>query len=109
MYRTGLLLIFTFFTLTLLAQQTRLSGRVIDAETGETMPGVRVNFQNSKIGTFTDSVGNFVLESYYATESVLFYMAGYEVKVYSVNRDQVQVLNVRMTVQVDEIETVYIR
>lgn len=103
------LLLFLLSFQTLEAQQTRISGKVIDDETGETLPYVRVQFQDSKIGTLTDSVGNFVLESYYATDSVQFFMSGYNVLTFAVTKDQVQTFNVRMTVAIGEIEEVFIR
>lgn len=92
-----------------LSQQTRVSGKVTDAETGETLPFVRVVFQDSKIGTMTDTAGNYVLESYYATDSIQFFMAGYEIMTFHVVKDQAQVINVRMPIAVDNIEEVVIR
>lgn len=106
---TGLFLLLFLSVQTAMAQQTRVSGKVTDAETGETLPFVRVVFQDSKIGTMTDSIGNFVLESYYATDSIQFFMVGYEVMTFHVTRDQAQIINVRMPIKVDNIEEVFIR
>ncbi|MBI3237778.1 MAG: carboxypeptidase-like regulatory domain-containing protein [Flavobacteriia bacterium] len=93
----------------MLAQQTRISGRVTDAATGELLPYVRVQFQGSKIGTETDSVGNYVLESYYATDSIMVFMEGYRLVTLAIQKDQVQIMNVKLEVRVDEIEEVFIR
>ncbi len=106
---TGLLLLFLCVSQNLLAQQTRISGRVTDAVTGETLPYVKVVFQYSKIGVESDSVGNYVLESYYATDSVQFFMEGYRVLTLAVQKDQVQIMNVKMVERVDDIEMVYVR
>jgi Family of unknown function (DUF5686)/CarboxypepD_reg-like domain len=106
---TGLLLLFLCVSQNLLAQQTRISGRVTDAATGETLPYVKVVFQYSKIGVESDSVGNYVLESYYATDSVQFFMEGYRVLTLAVQKDQVQIMNVKMVERVDDIEMVYVR
>lgn len=100
---------FVFSVQALFAQQTRVSGTVTDAETGETLPFVRITFQNSKIGAMSDSVGNYVLESYYATDSVQFFMAGYAIETRAVDRDQAQVINVKLKVKIDDIEEVFIR
>jgi hypothetical protein len=61
----------------LFGQQTKISGTVRDAISGEPLPFVTVRFQNSKIATLTDSVGNYILESYYVTDSVKFSSFGY--------------------------------
>lgn len=106
---TGLLLLFLCVSQNLLAQQTRISGRVTDAVTGETLPYVKVVFQYSKIGVESDSAGNYVLESYYATDSVQFFMEGYRVLTLAVQKDQVQIMNVKMVERVDDIEMVYVR
>ena len=105
----GLLLTFLCVSQILLAQQTRISGRVTDAATGELLPYVRVQFQGSKIGTETDSVGNYVLESYYATDSIMVFMEGYRLVTLAIQKDQVQIMNVKLEVRVDEIEEVFIR
>lgn len=106
---TGLLLLFLCVSQNLLAQQTRISGRVTDAVTGETLPYVKVVFQYSKIGVESDSAGNYVLESYYATDSVQFFIEGYRVLTLAVQKDQVQIMNVKMVERVDDIEMVYVR
>ncbi|ASS49934.1 MAG: hypothetical protein A3D31_10175 [Candidatus Fluviicola riflensis] len=106
---TGLLLTFLCVSQILLAQQTRISGRVTDAETGELLPFVRVQFQDSKIGVETDTLGNYVLESYYATDSIQFFMSGYRVMTLAIQKDQVQIMNVKMQVRIDDIEEVFIR
>ncbi|MES2556125.1 MAG: DUF5686 family protein [Bacteroidota bacterium] len=106
---TGLLLTFLCVSQILLAQQTRISGRVTDAETGELLPFVRVQFHDSKIGTETDTLGNYVLESYYATDSIQVFMSGYRVVTLAIQKDQVQIMNVKLEVRVDDIEEVFIR
>lgn len=105
----GLLILFVFFAQALVAQQTRVTGTVTDAQTGETLPFVRVTFQNTKIGAMTDSVGNYVLESYYASDSIQFFMAGYGIQTLAVYRDHSQIINVKLKVKVDEIDEVFIR
>lgn len=105
----GLLLTFLCVSQVLLAQQTRISGRVTDAGTGEILPFVKVVFQDSKIGTETDTLGNYVLESYYATDSIQFFTAGYRIVTLAIQKDQVQIMNVKMVERIDEIDEVFIR
>ena len=57
-----------FFALLLLpvwvfAQTTRVRGRVTDARTGEVLPYVTVYFEEAMLGTATDSVGCYTLQT----------------------------------------------
>lgn len=108
MQKLGIFLLLFFCTLLARAQMTKITGQVLDPETNEGMPGVLVKFHLTKIGTFTDSVGNYVLESYYATDSVSFFMAEYEQLVRPVKKDQEQVINLTMKLKESDIEEVLI-
>lgn len=92
-----------------LAQQTRVYGTVWDANTGERMPFVKVQFKNTKIGTLTDSLGNYVLETYYASDSIQFSYEGYLTNTFGVLIDKDQEFNVKMTTRVAEIQEIYVR
>ena len=50
-------------------QTTRITGKVTDAKTGETLPFVNIAFIDSRIGTTTDINGNYSFDTYYATDS----------------------------------------
>lgn len=54
-----LFLIGCFVAVASSAQNTRVSGRVVDAETNEPIPYVNVFFANTSIGASTDAEGNF--------------------------------------------------
>jgi hypothetical protein len=60
-YKLSNLLLFLFVSIATLAsaQTTRVSGRVIDADTQEPIPFVNVFFANTSIGASTDADGNF--------------------------------------------------
>lgn len=94
--------------LTLFAQQTKISGVVTDEVTGEGIPYLKVQFANSKIGTLTDSTGSYVLESYYATDSIVFTYGGYITKSFAVKKDKEQEINVAMELLLADIEDVTI-
>jgi hypothetical protein len=102
-------LFFLFLSSTIFGQQTKVSGSVWDANTGEKMPFVKVQFQNSKIGTITDSLGNYSLETYYATDSLQFSLNGYLSFISDVEKDQSQEINVRLTTRLSEIQEIVIR
>lgn len=93
----------------LTAQKTVVEGIVIDEVSGEPMPFVSVRFQDSKIGTFTDTAGYYMLNTYYATDSIVFSTSGYLRQTYPVNIDQAQEINVSMHVIETEIQEVYVK
>ncbi len=90
------------------AQQTIVSGKILDPETGEGLPGVLVSFQDSKIGTISDSLGDYSIATYYATDSLRFYYAGYKIVKKPVKRDQEQVINLTMELQIEDIDEVVV-
>ncbi|MDB5136513.1 MAG: SusC/RagA family TonB-linked outer membrane protein, partial [Mucilaginibacter sp.] len=56
-----LLILFFLFPLSLLAQQTIISGKVMDLADGATLPGVSVQIKGTTTGTVTDIAGKFQL------------------------------------------------
>jgi hypothetical protein len=90
------------------AQQTRVYGVVRDAETGERLPFVKVQFLNSKIGTLTDTAGYYNLETYYATDSLQFSFGGYITKRVKIKKDISQEINISMAILSTEFEEVLI-
>lgn len=59
------------------SQQTQVSGKVIDLETGAPIPYVNLMFQNTRIGTLSDSLGTFSLTSKLKVDSLGFSTVGY--------------------------------
>ncbi|MBL1279729.1 MAG: carboxypeptidase-like regulatory domain-containing protein [Fluviicola sp.] len=90
--KTNILLLFLLFSLSTFAQKTIVDGVVTDQLTGEPMPFVTVRFQNSKIGAFTDTLGHYSFDTYYATDSLEFSFSGY--------------LRVRKFVELDKSQTI---
>ncbi|WP_292947684.1 carboxypeptidase-like regulatory domain-containing protein [Mucilaginibacter sp. 44-25] len=58
---SGLLLLFTFFSTALFAQNVTVKGKVTDAKTGETLIGVTVGIKGTTNGAQTDANGNYSL------------------------------------------------
>lgn len=98
-----LLLVLSYFSF---AQQTKVTGTIWDATNGQQMPFVKVQFKDSKIGTLSDTLGNFEIETYYATDSLVFAFPGYLTQVVKVKKDVNQVFTIRMVTKVNEIEEV---
>src|SRR6201996_2977318 len=73
-----LLIIIFLFPLSLLAQQTIISGKVTDLTDGSVLPGVSVVIKGTTTGTMTDIGGNFHLTSPDANPTLVFSYTGYE-------------------------------
>lgn len=91
------------------SQQTKIFGTVKDGFSGEPMPFVKVRFLDSKIGTLTDSLGKFLLETYYATDSVQFSYTGYLTITKKVLKDKEQEFTIVLPTMVAEFAEVTVR
>ena len=92
-----------------LAQKTKVEGTVVDEVSGEPMPFVTVRFQDSKIGTLTDTLGKYTLDTYYATDTLIFFMNGYLKVKRHINLDESQVIDVRLPILTAEYEEVVVK
>ena len=70
-----ILLVFPFF-FSAFAQKTKVSGYVLDAANGDTLPFVNIYFQDTKIGTTSNLEGKYILESYYASDTIVASFVG---------------------------------
>lgn len=93
----------------LIAQTTRVSGRVIDADTKEPLPFVNIAFKNSKIGTTTNLDGFFKIETYYPTDSLIASFVGYRPLTRKVKKDIAQVINFELKTGSIELTEVVIK
>ncbi|MCD6661619.1 MAG: DUF5686 and carboxypeptidase regulatory-like domain-containing protein [Lentimicrobium sp.] len=84
-----------------LAQVTKVRGKVTDASTGEVLPFVNVYFKGTTIGTTTDLEGMYALESRTASDSVAVSSVGYRTTVKAVQKNKFQELN--FSLQPDQI------
>lgn len=91
------------------AQTTRISGQVTDAVTGETLPFVNIAFVESRIGTISDIDGNYVLDTYYATDSIRASYVGYIPKAFPVKKDRSQVIQIALEPSSVQLQEVVIR
>ncbi|MBN1970075.1 MAG: TonB-dependent receptor [Candidatus Delongbacteria bacterium] len=91
------------------AEKAILKGLVVDAETGEAMPGVNITIENSKFGAETDLDGFYYITGMgYGLHNVKAQMIGYGDKIYTgVNlTDKVTTLNIKMNQKTLELEEV---
>ncbi|MFT3885010.1 MAG: twin-arginine translocase subunit TatC [Flavobacteriales bacterium] len=94
--RHALLLLAVLADLLAQAQTTRITGKVTDAATGETLPFVSVSFVDSRISTNTDIDGNYSFDTYYATDSVRATSVGYKATTKAVRKDVAQVIDLEL-------------
>lgn len=93
-----LLFLFLFAPFLALTQMTTVKGTVAD-EKGEPISFARVRFVGTKIGTLTDTLGGFFLQSYYATDSIQVQFIGYKTKTIKIKKDVEQNVKITMMVQ----------
>src|SRR5690606_31399326 len=86
-----------------------VEGVVRDQLTGDPLPFVTVRFKESKIGAFTDTSGYYKLDTYYATDSLVFSFSGYITRTVKIQKDVAQEINVILEVRQTDIEEVYVK
>lgn len=91
------------------SQKTIVKGTVRDKSNGEIMPFVRIQFQDTKTGVFTDTLGNYFLESYYSSDTLVFYFSGYDRVKVAVKQGEEQVIDVQLAIIITEMDDVVIR
>ncbi|MFZ1694741.1 MAG: carboxypeptidase-like regulatory domain-containing protein, partial [Flavobacteriales bacterium] len=91
------------------AQSTRVSGTVTDAVTGETLPSVNILFRDSRVGTTTNIDGQYSIDTYYATDSLIFSFIGYVPRKVAVRRDKAQVIDVKLDPSATALDEVVIK
>jgi hypothetical protein len=83
-------------------------GRVIDKK-GEPISYVQIQFLDSKIGTKSDTLGNFLLSTYYPTDTLVFRLIGYQTERIKIKKDQTQELVVKLSTQDKEVAEVVLK
>ena len=74
---------------TLIAQEKKVIGRLVDAETKQAIPYVNIGVFQKNIGTVSDENGNFVLgfsEYSTASDSIIFSHIGYQTVKYALSQ-----------------------
>lgn len=94
LFRALLVVLVVVAGLSTSAQTTKVTGRITDAKTGETIPFASIAFVDSRIGTNSDMDGNYALETYYATDSIKVSSVGYVARSFPVKKDKAQVIDV---------------
>lgn len=101
--------IFLLFCSLSFGQKTIVKGVITDGETGDPMPYVKLQFQDAKIGTFSDSAGAYYLETYYATDTLIVRFSGYVTQKIGIQKDVAQEMNVTLNVIETEFGDIFVK
>lgn len=102
------LLFFNCCFLAIWGQQTVVMGKVIDKK-GEPISYVQIQFLDSKIGTKSDTLGNFYLSTYYPTDTLVFRLIGYQTERIKIKKDQTQEFVVKLSTQDKDVAEVVLK
>ena len=91
------------------AQTTKVTGSVVDVNTGETLPFVQILFTGSSIGTTSDLDGLFSLENDKGLITLTFQMVGYKTKILTVKPGQATELFVPLEPEVYALQDVVVK
>lgn len=92
----------------LFAQETKISGKVTDAASGDPVPFANVYFNGTTIGTTTNFEGNYSLVSHSPSDSLLTSNVGYKTKSKPVIKGAAQVINIQLDVDIINLQEVVI-
>lgn len=96
------LVLLCLWTSSILYAQHTISGKIIDAQTREALPGVHVMNQETQQGTITDQQGNFELIVLEKT-AIIFSLIGYQKQTVVPNDHKLTVLLAQSLVELNQI------
>ena len=97
MKKLSFYLIFTLFSISILAQETFITGKITDANTNEPIPFANVFFKGTTIGTTTDFNGKFSLKSTNASDSLIVKVLGYISRTKKIKKNQNQIIDYQLS------------
>lgn len=107
--RLAATLVFVFFFLPLLAQETVIRGKVTDADSGDPLPFVNIVFQNTTIGASTDFDGNYELRTDSPTDTLIASYIGYQPRKKVVSHGKTQTINFQLVEDVTRLQEIVVR
>ncbi|MBT5402679.1 MAG: carboxypeptidase-like regulatory domain-containing protein [Crocinitomicaceae bacterium] len=100
------ILILLFYSTVSTAQKTKVFGVVSDDTFGEPLPGVIIKFKGTKIGTTADMEGNYVMETYYASDTLEVSYPTFVTQYFKINKDESQRIDVILKEAVEGLPTI---
>ncbi|HEX7493224.1 MAG TPA: DUF5686 family protein [Bacteroidales bacterium] len=80
----------------LISGQTRVNGRVADAQTFEPVAFADILFKGTTIGVKTDFDGSYSLSGNTLSDSIVISFLGYEIQTIGIKHDTVQTINIQL-------------
>src|SRR5476651_880862 len=102
---SGLVLMCMFFVNSVFAQNIKVTGKITDSATGESLPGVSVTVKGTTTGTTTSLDGAYSI-SVSPNASITFSFIGYQTQTLAV--DGKITLNVKLLIQNNELQQVVV-
>ncbi len=90
------LVVLSSFSVQVFSQKTKIFGTVVDAINGEKVPFANVVFTGSTVGTLTDSLGEFELETARNFDSLTVSLLGYKTQTVFVTRDVTEEIEIQL-------------
>lgn len=93
---------FTFFFTSLLfsiqafSQETKVTGKVTEADTGSPMSYVSVSFKGTSVATKTDAAGNYEITSHKPATALQFNYVGFKSRTFNVKPQVAQIINLTL-------------
>jgi hypothetical protein len=91
------------------AQNTKVSGKVVDAISREPLPFINVVFKGTTAGTTTDFDGNYTVSTDKPSDSLIFTYIGYDRLAVKIKRGETQQLNIGLNASTVALKEVVIK
>lgn len=92
-----------------ISDKTVINGFVVDAKTGEPIPGVNVVLERTTVGTMTDKEGKYSIETKIPSSKIVFSFIGYKTESRSFYEGKVQTININLKLSSLSIDEVIVR
>ncbi|MEZ4972394.1 MAG: DUF5686 family protein [Cyclobacteriaceae bacterium] len=100
--------ILLFFGFSALCQETKVSGKVTDANSGDPVPFANIVFKGTTVGVTTDFDGNFSLSTFSPSDSIIASYVGYKPKTKAVVRGAAQTINFQLQEDVISLQEIVV-
>jgi len=102
LFRLTVLLLFITFSQIIFAQTT-ITGIVIEAETGEPIPGTSIHFCGTTLGTTTDRDGQFSISTLDGSETLVFSFVGLKTVKRKIRKSKFMEISLKSDAVIEEV------
>jgi Family of unknown function (DUF5686)/CarboxypepD_reg-like domain len=93
----------------LFGQETIISGKVVDAGSGDPVPFANVIFKGTAIGATTDFDGNYKIRTSNPTDSIMASYIGYKSRTKAIKKRVTQVINFQLDEETTKLQEVVVK